>query len=171
MAARKSPTPGQQWSSEHNYQLPKELLEKFYKEIDKLRIQMFGKDCDGDCPVSVHVIDRTRCEPNHFFDIPYRHKIEESEVLTEEEKAVKLEERLDLLLCNVSVATERLNGEVTIRRHHRLRQEQVNKAYAEGAKANKAGVPLKSNPYSKKDDMDCLNAWREGWVAQTPSWD
>lgn len=49
-------------------------LHDFYDVINALLEAKFERDCDGDLPLNVHWVDRTKFYPSHFIDIPYSHK-------------------------------------------------------------------------------------------------
>jgi hypothetical protein len=59
----------------------------------------WDKDCDGDLPVNFRVIDRTRYEPMHFFEVPYAETCN-----TTEER----QRRMDNLIANVQLAVRDL---------------------------------------------------------------
>jgi hypothetical protein len=136
MSNKSKKTPADEWCTDETYMLPIELCQKFYDKVIKLAEEMFGRDCDNHLPVDIHIIDRTRFEPVHFIEVPYRHKIEdiaksklnnrydeptaEQRKEVEEEKQEKLEDMLHDLAVNASMAMDRLKSELQIRRHHHL---------------------------------------------------
>lgn len=66
---------------------------------DIIRLK-FGTDCDGDVPIDVDLVDRTRFEAAHVIHIPYGEDADE-------------DKRLDILyraMGNVQIATERVNN-------------------------------------------------------------
>jgi len=64
----------------------------FHDKIYDLACRTFGVDQDGDCAVSVKVIDRTGNEDGHWFPVPYEHKAK-----TPDEKATVEAALLDSL--------------------------------------------------------------------------
>lgn len=74
-----SPTHGDRWSSERGYMLPQEDVNAFAQRVHDLAVETFGKDFDGDCPVEVEVVDRTRRRSNVFVAPQYGHKAGDEE--------------------------------------------------------------------------------------------
>lgn len=131
--------PADEWYTDANYKLPPELMQKFYDQCIKLAEETFGRDGDKSLPVSIHIVDRTRFEPVHYIEVPYRHKIEdeaeaklnsfydepteEQRKEIEEEKRIQLERMLSHLTLNVSMAMERLQTELKIRQYLNVEKE------------------------------------------------
>lgn len=63
--------------------LDADKVRTFWDKLYKLAEQEFERDCDGDLPIQIQVIDRTRFMPDHYFRIPYTHKAETSKELVE----------------------------------------------------------------------------------------
>lgn len=72
-------------------------LYTFFNEIITLK---FEEDSDGDSPLDLHIIDRTKCEPSFFQAIPYTHDRE-----TYEEDPEKLKIALRKAMMNQTVAS------------------------------------------------------------------
>lgn len=86
--------------------LEQKKLAAFVEKVYALAEKTFDKDEDGDLPVNVLVVDRTRYYPHHWFDIPYDHKAH-----TTEEK----DEIVRLCMINVRMATEALERAFKLR--------------------------------------------------------
>lgn len=71
-----------------------EVWNKFLKDVDKLVKTTFGVDADGDPPVDVYCVDRTRYEPWHWFNVPYEHKAKTDAQMDEIEDAVLINLRM-----------------------------------------------------------------------------
>jgi hypothetical protein len=138
--AKKKLKPADEWYSDGNYKLPTELVQEFYDKVIELAEETFGRDGDRSLPVSIHIVDRTRFEPVHFIEVPYRHKIEdeakaklnafryeeptdEQRREIEDEMKVQLDRMLSYLTLNVSMAMERLQTELKIRQYHNVEKE------------------------------------------------
>jgi hypothetical protein len=80
--------------------LDRDKLNEFHEEISKLAREKFGQDCDGDVPVDIVVVDRTRYERMHYFHIPY-----DSKISTPEE----WDDRLRAIVTNLEMATSDMN--------------------------------------------------------------
>jgi hypothetical protein len=74
-------------------------LDTFASKLDTLAKQTFGIDQDGDCPVSVRVLDRSRYEPMHWWVVPYEHTAKTAEEMERIEQALlsNLDTALDAL--------------------------------------------------------------------------
>lgn len=80
--------------------LDRDKIDKLYEKFGKLAKEIFGIDSDGDLPLDICLIDRTRYGRMHFRPIPYDHKV----VTDEEHKDV-----LGALICNLAIASEEIN--------------------------------------------------------------
>ena len=54
--------------------LDPKLVDTFLSEVYKLTKKRFGVDEDGDPPLDIHFIDRTKYWPLHYEPVPYDHK-------------------------------------------------------------------------------------------------
>ncbi len=79
--------------------LDRDKIDKLYEEFGKLAKKLFGVDEDGDLPLDIRLIDRTRYGRMHFRPIPYDHKV----VTDAERKDV-----LGALMCNLAIASEEI---------------------------------------------------------------
>jgi len=86
--------------------LSEDLKAEYLKKCLELAEQMFGRDSDGMLPISLELLDTTRNECLHYEQIPHFYRCQ-----TTQEK----EERLQLLLQNVRIATEKLDKEIRIK--------------------------------------------------------
>lgn len=66
------------------------------------------EDADNSCPVEFNLVNRTKYERNHFFNIPYEHKAK-----TEEQK----DECLDIAVINMKIASDVVSRIWRIRKH------------------------------------------------------
>jgi hypothetical protein len=55
--------------------LDRDKLDALYSEFRKIATERFGVDCDGDLPLDIHLVDRTRYERSHYSYVPYDHKV------------------------------------------------------------------------------------------------
>lgn len=54
-----------------NWEVNQDCFQKFYDKIVKMAEEEFGVDSDGDCPVKILMIDRSRFEPPPYhFHVP-----------------------------------------------------------------------------------------------------
>lgn len=100
--------PAERKSRERDYQLPQDLLDRFYAKVTRLAEQTFGRDCDGDLPVDIEIVDRTRYERLHYQPVPYSHKPHDPE------------ERLRLLHGNLRLALDEVARDMDLRKRKRL---------------------------------------------------
>jgi hypothetical protein len=68
--------------------LDQKKVADFWDRLYKLAEKEFEKDCDGDLPIQIFVLDRTRCEPDHYQPIPYAHKAASMEELNKISEAM-----------------------------------------------------------------------------------
>jgi regulator of replication initiation timing len=87
--------------------LDRQQIDTFNCQVQDMAASHFGVDCDGDLPVDIRIIDRTRYERSHYLHVPYKDSADTSE----EHEAV-----LDALMTNLSISTEDIN------RWHRIRR-------------------------------------------------
>jgi hypothetical protein len=80
--------------------LDRDKLNGFYDEVHKLARKKFPQDSDGDVPIDISIIDRTRYERMHYFHIPY-----DSKISTPEE----WNDLLGALVGNLQIASEGMN--------------------------------------------------------------
>ena len=73
----------------------------------------YDSDQDGDYPINYNLIDRTKYEPHYYREVPYSH-----EVKNEEENRF----RLECLMDNLQIATERLNSFLKLERYEKNNQ-------------------------------------------------
>jgi len=73
----------------------------------------WGADPDGDVPVEVDLVDRTRFERLHFWPMPYTHKGDDANEMPAFERA------LDVALYNLSVAAGKVETAHLLIRHKR----------------------------------------------------
>jgi hypothetical protein len=50
--------------------IPQETFEAFYKAVEKLREEMIPRDCDGDSPIEVLIVNRMTHDPINYFAVP-----------------------------------------------------------------------------------------------------
>lgn len=72
--------------------------------IDRIVKMKWSKDPDGDLPIEVEVIDRTRFEPMHYAPVPYEHEVK---------NALEQGQRLSIVLMNSQIASRELD--ITLR--------------------------------------------------------
>lgn len=89
---------------------PKEV-EQLEAIVGGLVSLKYGADADGDHPVEVSIVDRTRFERSHYFAIPYTHKAEKGR------EVEVLDEAIDLAATNVNIAAGKLDILIQCRRH------------------------------------------------------
>lgn len=79
---------------------PLKGLDKFIDDTHERACAKFGVDADGDCPVNVLVIDRTKYEPMHYSPVPYEHlaKTNEDMLVIEDRLLRNLETAMSQLL-------------------------------------------------------------------------
>ena len=95
----KSDTPP--WTDKQNGPyLDRDKIDKLYERFSRLANEEFGLDSDGDLPLDISLIDRTRYERLFFRPIPYDHKI----VTDAEHDSV-----LNALMCNLGIASEQIS--------------------------------------------------------------
>ena len=92
----------------HMTPLDERKVVAFGNRIHDLACRTFGVDEDGDCAVSVNVVDRTRYEGLHWFPVPYEHKA----ATPDEVAAVEV-----ALLDNLAQAVEAVNRYRGLQRH------------------------------------------------------
>lgn len=90
------------------------LMTKAYAEVRKLLTKMFGKDSDGDSRVQFILIDRSRCWPMHFCNVPYEHKLKTK---------AELDDALRTYMVNAKIAVEALDTHVRTREYDERRIE------------------------------------------------
>jgi hypothetical protein len=73
----------------------KELYDIFYDIV----MQKYDQDCDGDLPVQVRIIDKTKYSSNNFFPVPH---------LSTEASLPEIQEYLRYASTNVSMAQEQI---------------------------------------------------------------
>jgi len=95
-----------------------ELYGIFYNIVDL----KYGEDADGDTPIDINILDRTRFEPRcGDLPVPYTHKAKTVE---------EYDEILDRAICNAGSAMDRVSRIMKIRWHEvrRLAEEAAKKA-------------------------------------------
>jgi len=80
-------------------------LHKLHDILRLLKDIKYGRDVDGDSPIDVHLIDRTRFEPVHVPLLPYCHEGES------EDKERYIRKLLSLAISGTGFV-ERLEGEL-----------------------------------------------------------
>lgn len=80
-----------------------ELQKAIEREVLRPRLT---KDEDGDWPVDVILVDRTRCRELHYLPLPYTHDRSAEPVVLREAGMAALEESLDVAERNLGVAVE-----------------------------------------------------------------
>lgn len=95
-------------------EVTKEDVDQFileaYSMLEKMFVDKFGTDADGDIPVDFHFVNRVVFEPLHFFCISYSHLLE-----TPKEKL----ERLYDMFTNLSILQGRLDVDLRVLRTDR----------------------------------------------------
>jgi hypothetical protein len=79
--------------------LDRDALDSFYDNVREMAVNDFGSDTDGDVPIDIQIVDRTRYERNEYLYVPYEDKVN-----TQEGREVILE----ALMANLSIASEAL---------------------------------------------------------------
>ena len=74
-------------------------MEQLYAITQSLIVAKWGADADGDRPVEHALVDRTRYEGNHYFDLPYWHKAQS------EQECMEI---LRTYVLNAQIANDRL---------------------------------------------------------------
>lgn len=72
----------------NDWDKPLDGFDEWIEKISEEAKVKFGIDADGDCPVDILFIDRTKYEPIHWWLVPYEHKAKTTEELDEVETAV-----------------------------------------------------------------------------------
>ena len=92
--------------------LDEKKVGEFWDKCYELAGKTFELDCDGDLPVQVKVLDRTRFQPSHYLPIPYDHKAASIK---------ELNEIGDRLTKNVQIAIEALQSYYQCREYEEKR--------------------------------------------------
>jgi hypothetical protein len=77
-----------------------EVLAKFDDELNELAKRTFGVNEDGECPITVGVLDRSRYQYQHWVPVPYHFRAKTTKAKREVRDAVAL---------NLLSATEEFN--------------------------------------------------------------
>jgi len=80
--------------------LDRNKLSVFYDKVRAMAVEMFGEDSDGDIPLDINVVDRTRYSRLHFLPIPYDDKVKGPS---------ELAELIRRLLINLKVASDEVD--------------------------------------------------------------
>ena len=70
-------------------------LEQLYAIIRLLIVEKFQADPDGDRPIDVHLVDRTKYWPNSYLDVEYSHNAKTDD---------DMQHILETVLCNLNIA-------------------------------------------------------------------
>jgi predicted Co/Zn/Cd cation transporter (cation efflux family) len=92
---------------------PLEGYDQFVESVAEKACQKFGVDQDGDCPVNMTFVDRTKFESLQYVPVPYSHKAKTEEEWDEILRAVSL---------NLTMATHDMDRTLAFLRHDRLRR-------------------------------------------------
>lgn len=84
--------------------------------VHDLILLKYGKDADGDLPVRVKLIDRTRYDPDHFFAIPSTTRFKTSDEYID---------ALDLAAGNAKMAMDKVDILVRCARDQRRREKEA----------------------------------------------
>lgn len=114
-----------------------EEVEALYEIVEELITLKYGKDADGDLPVRVKLVDRTRYDPDHFFAIPNSMRFKTSDEYLD---------ALDLAAGNAKMAVDKLDILTRCAKDYRRRErivEEVTKL--ERAAISDADIATKLN--------------------------
>jgi len=116
--------------------IPEAVLDKFRRKLRTLIKNHFGTDFDPDCPIDVNVVDRTRCEPDHYVTVPYTHgakwdgeKIDLNDVI----------DQMIRLTINVNQANDAMRRFATLVQHWRSESRIVGSQSLNGARNGAKG--------------------------------
>lgn len=73
LRARNTKYPYNDWNES-----PKDL-DKFEEELRETILRKFGVDHDGDCPVNLQLIDRTKFQASNYLPVPYGYEAKKQE--------------------------------------------------------------------------------------------
>jgi hypothetical protein len=111
--------PAQRWYVSRCYKLPGEVVKELREKLTALAEEILGRDGDGDLPVQLIIVDRTRYEPLYYDPIRYEEQCK---------TGADRDDRLDYLVMNAQLAQESLSREFRIRRS--LRSEKARRREA-----------------------------------------
>lgn len=99
--------------------IPQEKFEAFYKAVEKLREEMIPRDCDGDHPIDMVIVNRMTHEPINYLAVPrsevYSY-VTHGFIKAHPDKQQEMEDATEsALTANLHMATEALD------RHMRLK--------------------------------------------------
>ncbi len=86
------------WGETADGVIPEKDWDGFRQAVHELTERWFSRDCDGDLPVDICLVDRSRYEPMHFSAIKYSHK-----------KPFDHQRALEIAALNVRMASEQLD--------------------------------------------------------------
>jgi len=100
--------------------------------MDAIVDAKWDADCDGDRPINFQIVDRTRFEPMHFTQVPYRHHADGFvNPLAREAWNAQV---LEACMRNMKTATDMFDTEVHIEQHHRLERARKHATFQDGDK-------------------------------------
>lgn len=86
-------------------------LDEWVEKIHEQACKKFGVDSDGDCPVNIRVIDRTKFAPDHWWSVPYEHEAKTMDQLDKVE---------DMIARNLDIAIEAYRKFRQMKKHRHL---------------------------------------------------
>lgn len=86
--------------------ISKEKIALLWLELESLIEKYFDADSDGDLPIDLHMVDRTKYQRLHYTPIPYDHKNEND-----------LDRVVELSLLNLNIAQEDFNRAIRAREY------------------------------------------------------
>ena len=108
-------------------------MNQLYDVMYSIIAAKWDADCDGDRPINFSIIDRTRFEPQHFIEIPYRHLVDSTHgPMPEAARQRYLDGILDSCTTNVSIAVSRLDTETRVRHGYRNDEEKRDATFQQG---------------------------------------
>jgi len=103
------------------YTVDPKKLEEAYSAVNKLLLQMFGTDYEGDSNVEFELIDRQRQKRMQYHPVPYDHlNPDGSEPKNVEERIRALEAAMEVAKFNVDVAHREFDTMFSIWQHHKM---------------------------------------------------
>ena len=102
--------------------IPEKTFEAFYAAVEKLREEMIPRDCDGDSPIEVLIVNRMVQEPINYIAVSRNQiysYITHDFLRVHPDKQQELDDETERdLTSNVSMASSALERYMRIKQHH-----------------------------------------------------
>lgn len=146
--------------------IPGEAFEAFYKAVEKLRRDMIPRDCDGDSPIDILIVNRMTHEPIACVGVPrdevYSYATHGYLAVHPDRQQEMTDETERALAANVHMAAEALQRHMNLKQHRNSEERQSKRPF--GVRIREACWHCKSRiGFDPGNKGDFFEKTRERW--------